>query len=90
MAILDLLGRRWSMRILWELSVSPGTFRELQSRCDQLSASVLNTRLSDLKQAHLVCIDSVGYRLTESGQELMACIAPLRKWAEKWGGKFNG
>jgi DNA-binding HxlR family transcriptional regulator len=35
MALLDLLGRRWALRVIWELRASPGpTFRELQTRCE--------------------------------------------------------
>ncbi|WP_372509512.1 winged helix-turn-helix transcriptional regulator [Streptomyces humicola] len=41
MAALDLLGRRWTLRILWELSQAPAGFRELQRRCEGMSSSVL-------------------------------------------------
>lgn len=86
MALLDLLGRRWSMRILWELKQETGSFRALQERCGQLSSSVLNTRLSELKAAGLVELGGEGYLLTPAGHELMALIAPLRQWAEQWAG----
>ena len=36
MAALDLLGRRWSLRVLWELSQAPTGFRELQRRCERM------------------------------------------------------
>ena len=54
MALLDLLGRRWTLRILWELRAASRTFRELQAACDGASPSVLNTRLKELRQANLV------------------------------------
>ena len=42
MALLDLLGRRWALRVLWELRAGPVPgFRELQSRCGGVSSSVL-------------------------------------------------
>ena len=44
MALLDLLGRRWVLRIVWELREGPLTFRELQLRCGSMSSSVLNQR----------------------------------------------
>jgi len=41
MALLDLLGRRWALRVLWELRSGPvPSFRELQSRCGGVSSSV--------------------------------------------------
>lgn len=33
-AALDLLGRRWILRILWELRSGPMGFRALQALCD--------------------------------------------------------
>lgn len=36
MALLDLLGRRWALRIIWELRATPLTFRELRTRCDAM------------------------------------------------------
>ena len=32
MALLDLLGRTWSLGIIWHLHTGPATFRELQQR----------------------------------------------------------
>ncbi|MGW3041101.1 hypothetical protein ACWC9T_13940 [Kitasatospora sp. NPDC001159] len=43
MAALDLLGRRWALRVLWELSQSPCGCRELQRRCERMSSSVWTT-----------------------------------------------
>ncbi|WP_368860117.1 winged helix-turn-helix transcriptional regulator [Chitinimonas prasina] len=84
MVILDLLGRRWAMRVLWELSIAPRSFRELQAHCENASSSVLNTRLGELREANLVELGSEGYLLTANGAELMRVIAPLREWAETW------
>ena len=55
MAALDLLGRRWALRVLWELrDGTRSSFRELRERCDQMSTSVLNQRLAELRDAGLV------------------------------------
>ena len=55
MALLDLLGRRWALRVLWELRDGGGlTFRELQARCAEVSSSVLNDRLRELREAGIV------------------------------------
>jgi DNA-binding HxlR family transcriptional regulator len=84
MALLDLLGRRWTLRILWELRRGPFTFAELQERCDAMSPSVLNQRISDLREAGIIEHSAGGYRLTGEGKSLLASIAPLDDWAKRW------
>jgi DNA-binding HxlR family transcriptional regulator len=37
MALLDLLGRRWAMRVIWELRESTLSFRQLQEACGGIS-----------------------------------------------------
>lgn len=85
MVLLDQLGRRWSMRIIWELRDGGLTFRELQQACDDASPSVLNTRLRELRHLQLVIHSSGdGYQLSEYGQQLLAFFAPLSEWAGMW------
>jgi DNA-binding transcriptional ArsR family regulator len=70
MALLDLLGRRWTLRIVWELRDRPLRFRELQ---DAIGASptIVNSRLAELRRARLVELDDeTGYCLTSLGSEL--------------------
>ncbi|MDO8976521.1 helix-turn-helix domain-containing protein [Reyranella sp.] len=84
MALLDLLGRRWTLRIVWELREEPKRFRELQ---DLIGASptIVNTRLAELREAKLVELDeATGYRLTALGNELLRLFLPLHVWSEKW------
>jgi DNA-binding HxlR family transcriptional regulator len=91
MAALDLLGRRWTLRVLWELRDGrPASFRELRERCDSMSTSVLNQRLAELRAAGLVEAGEGGYRLTPHGSELRAALAPLDAWAKRWAGKSVG
>src|SRR5918997_1583330 len=80
MALLDLLGRRWALRILWELREPATTFRELQSRCGDISSSVLTTRLKELRDAGAVD----GYALTKEGARLLDALEPLDAWAKRW------
>jgi DNA-binding HxlR family transcriptional regulator len=86
MALLDLLGRRWALRVLWELrDGDPLTFRELQSRSGDISSSVLNDRLRELRGASIVdATAGAGYRLTAEGQDLLASLMPLDTWAQRW------
>ena len=85
MVALDLLGRRWALRILWELRDGPLGFRDLQARCDGMSSSVLRTRLVELVEHGLVEQDDA-YRLTTIGRELGDAINPLTRWANGWRG----
>ena len=86
MALLDLLGRRWVLRILWELREEPAaTFRDLQARCGNVSSSVLNQRLRELRQAGILASgDPNGYELTEAGRSLLRALAPIDDWAARW------
>jgi DNA-binding HxlR family transcriptional regulator len=85
MAALDLLGRRWALRLLWELRDGPLGARALRSRCDAMSSSVLYQRLRELEAAGLVGRDDAErYLLTPIGTALGAAIAPLDAWAREW------
>ena len=44
MAALDLFGRRWMLRVMWELRDGPAGFRVLLARCEGISNAVLITR----------------------------------------------
>jgi DNA-binding HxlR family transcriptional regulator len=84
MVLLDLLGRRWTLRIVWELREAPRRFRELQ---DSIGASptIINTRLTELRDARLVELEpDSGYRLTALGEELLRLMLPLHVWSDKW------
>jgi DNA-binding HxlR family transcriptional regulator len=83
MALLDLLGRRWTLRIVWELRRDEASFRTLQARCDGMSPSVLNQRLAELRSTGIVERQR-GYRLTRDGRKLLTALAPLDDWARRW------
>jgi len=84
MALLDLLGRRWALRVMWELRGEPLTFRALRERCDDVSPSVLNERLAELREAGIVDAGPGGYALTAEGARLGRKLAPLEAWAAEW------
>ncbi|CAN5183796.1 winged helix-turn-helix transcriptional regulator [soil metagenome] len=84
MALLDLLGRRWVLRLVWELREEPKRFREIQDATGA-SPTIVNARLTDLRAAKLVELDlDSGYRLTALGRELLQLFLPLHIWSEKW------
>ena len=85
MALLDLLGRRWAMGVVWTLSErGPCTFRELEAGCESVSPAVLNTRLKELRAAGLVARLDTGYVVTDLGREVYSCLLPLSATSKKW------
>ena len=85
MAALDLLGRRWSLRMLWELRDGPLGARSLRERCDGMSPSVLYDRLGELTGAGLIVQrDDQSYELSAMGRSLGKALTPLDQWARRW------
>lgn len=84
MALFDLLGRRWALRVIWELRDGRRlNFRELRAACG-IAPSVLNTRLAELRETRLVELGGDGYALTGQGAALLDMLIPLHHWAEEW------
>jgi len=84
MALLDLLGRRWALRIVWELRDRRLNFRALLELTGANSGA-LNTRLAELRDAGIVDhSEGEGYGLTSEGKKLLESLSPLRHWAERW------
>ena len=85
MAAMDLFGRRWALRLMWELRAGPIGARALLARCEGMSSSVLYERLRDLRDAALVVQGDNGeYELTRLGRELGESLQPLDAWARRW------
>lgn len=84
MALLDLLGRRLTLRVLWELRTGDAvTFRELQDRCGGASSSTMNSRLRELVDVGIVEHED-GYCLSAVGQSLVPVLLDLQDWADEW------
>ena len=92
MALLDLLGRRWTLRIIWELREDRSlTSRALRTACDGASPTIMQARLTELRDAGLVELEpGDGYRLTGLGRELFETFAPLHRFAERWSRRAEG
>ena len=85
MALLDLLGRRWTLRILWELREGALTSRALRTACGEASPTVMQQRLSELREAGFIALrEEGGYALTELGQDLLQTFLPLHQFADRW------
>ena len=85
MALLDLLSRRWTLRVIWELREGRLTFRALQDACGGVSPTVLNERLRELRESGLLDPEgAAGYGLTPLGRELIEEFRPLVAWSTRW------
>jgi DNA-binding HxlR family transcriptional regulator len=81
---LALFQRRWTLRVLWELRKGALNFRALQSACGDISPTVLNQRLAELREAALIAPGQDGYELAPLGRELIVAFEPLSRWALRW------
>ena len=87
MAALNLLSRRWVLRIIWELRKEPRGFREMQALCDRMSPNTLSTRLGELKEAGIVEHGENGnWALTPLGRKLGPAMKALATWSDDWAG----
>ena len=80
--LFEVIGRRWALRVLWELRDDGLTYRELAARIPGMSTSVLTDRLRELRAAGLAEHErGTGYRLSSHGRDLVALLEPLEEWA---------
>lgn len=82
MRVLDVLGRRWALRVLWELRSGPRTFRALREACDDVSPTSLNQRLADLRALGAVELGDAGFGLTDAGRRLGTILLDLDTWSK--------
>jgi DNA-binding HxlR family transcriptional regulator len=89
--LFEVLGRRWALRVLWELKDGGLTYRELAARVQGMSTSVLTDRLRELRAAGLAEHErGTGYRLSSHGRDLVAHLEQLREWAARRRGSAAG
>ncbi len=84
MRLLDVLGQRWVLRILWELRAGALSFRALQAACETISPAVLNDRVKLLRAHDLIALQPDGYELTERAALLLPIIRQMMDLANGW------
>ena len=89
MVLFDVLGQKWSLRILWELRSGPLSFRALRAACGNLSPTVLNARLKSLRALEFVVLDQEGYQLSEFGCQLAEHLIAFDQWATGWANSID-
>jgi DNA-binding HxlR family transcriptional regulator len=95
--IWDVLGRRWSLLILKNLSSKNVIrFNELKRNLKGISNTVLSDRLSELEKEGLITKKiypeiplKVEYRLTSKTKDLEPILQSLDRWCERWEFKNN-
>lgn len=84
---LDLVGERWALLIVRDLTIRPRRYTDLQAGLPGIPTNVLSTRLKELEQAGVVerrvapaPQRGVVYALTPVGQELEPVLLALGRW----------
>ncbi|WP_051026856.1 winged helix-turn-helix transcriptional regulator [Nocardia higoensis] len=88
LSTIDLLGQRWTLRIIWELEPGPLGFLQLRRSMGNCSSSMLSNRLQQLQEAGLVHKHGPkgAYELTVCGVRLSDALQPLWDWSDTWTG----
>ncbi|AYF78809.1 transcriptional regulator [Nocardia yunnanensis] len=82
---MDLLGQRWTLRVIWELEPGPLGFLELRRRMGNCSSSMLSVRLQRLVEAGVADKKpDKSYELTRAGRELGRALEQVWQWSERW------
>jgi DNA-binding HxlR family transcriptional regulator len=88
-AALDVVGERWTMLIVRDLSLGPRRYGELLEGLPGIGEGLLAQRLRHLEAEDLVRrtfnsdVGAVVYELTDGGEELWAAMVPLAAWGLK-------
>ena len=87
---MDLIGKRWTGLILYQLLGGAQRFNEIESALP-ISGRLLSERLKELEKEGIVerkvfseVPVRVEYSLTEKGQALEGAIRGIEKWATGW------
>ena len=80
----EILGDRWTVLIIREMSFGVDRFNELQRCLPGISRSVLAQRLKHLERVGLIERRATDYQLTPAGRDLKPVLQALGHWAATW------
>ena len=87
----EIVGSKWTVLIIHDLSEGPRRFSELEHACPGISPRTLSERLRSLEQEELVVRRSyaespprVEYELTEKGRSMLPIIEEMRTFGHEW------
>ena len=88
---LDVVGERWSLRLVRELTFGPRRYRDLATGLPGIPSNVLAGRLKDLQAAGVVTrrtlpapTDVTVYELTGAGRALQPALNELLDWGLRY------
>jgi DNA-binding HxlR family transcriptional regulator len=87
---LSILGERWTLLVLREISLGNRRFDEIQSELG-VATNILSARLTTLtdegivqRQRYSEHADRFEYRLTEKGRDLQPILLAFLRWGDKY------
>jgi DNA-binding HxlR family transcriptional regulator len=87
----EIVGSKWTVLIVHDLSEGPRRFTELEHSCAGISPRTLAERLRWLEAEGIVVRRSyaespprVEYELTEKGSALLPIVAEMRRFGHEW------
>ena len=88
---IKLIGKKWNLLILKNLSERPYSFNELKRNLDSISSKTLSESLAYLNKEGLIVREvkvnspiRVEYRLTKKANGLKPVLEDMAKWGKKW------
>lgn len=92
---LSLVGKRWLMTVLYEISLGNNQFSVLGKCIPEISENVLATRINNLVENDLIeKTEKMGttplqiiYTITEKAKQLLTLVDSLYKWDGNWNTK---
>jgi DNA-binding HxlR family transcriptional regulator len=94
---LDVVGERWSLLLVRELTLGPRRYRDLATGLPGIPSNVLAARLKDLQAAGVITrltlpapTDVTVYELTDAGRALQPALNELLHWGLRYGPEPSG
>ena len=88
---LDVVGERWSLLLIRELTLGPRRYRDLATGLPGIPSNVLAARLKDLQAAGVITrrtlpapTDVTVYELTDAGRALQPALHELLNWGLRY------
>jgi len=89
---LDVVGERWNLLLVRELTLGPRRYRDLATGLPGIPSNVLAARLKDLQAAGVITqrtlpapADVTVYELTTAGRALQPALNELLHWGMRYG-----
>jgi DNA-binding HxlR family transcriptional regulator len=84
----EIVGSKWTVIIVHDLSEGPRRFSELERSCPGISPRTLSERLRALEHEGILERRSgprrVAYRLSAKGEGLLPIISEMRRFGHEW------